>query len=364
MLASLNAFDEALWSADQAVLDDLRIEDLAKVAHQSGMQMPQMAVATALSTGDRPLQHLVERGVGIVDAREAAWGGLIRAVNKGAPYVVLLWLNDDGVAFFLGATAYTDTRWRRVEQSWLRNAAPQLVGASLAGGAFLETARALSTVGPVHVSRLAAVVDDDASSYNRGWREGGQTLAGAMEEINDGMTVHKLQLVIGDGQLALHLRRNGGASYYSGEWTLFAEHVIGRLAHAARNRRDLLDRPRRKPDAVARETLVLSLGGHRLAESATRTELLDSMRSLRGVRIAVFHRNPYLHLLVSDHLDGSTFDLFVTDDHDLQLIPGPYASVSALGRVTDALSVDLGTRDLLAVAVPRLISEAEFLAES
>lgn len=78
----------------------------------------------------------------------------------------------------------------------------------------------------------------------------------------------------------------------------------------------------------------------------------------------MLHRNPYLHVLVSDHLDGSTFDLFVTDDDDLQLIPGPYASVSALGRVTDALAADLGMRALAAVAVPSLISEEEFLAES
>lgn len=178
------------------------------------------------------------------------------------------------------------------------------------------------------------------------------------------MTVHKLQLHVGDGLLSLHLRRNGGASFYGGSWQLFAQHVLTQLAQAAGQRRELLDRPRRQPDAVATETLVLSLGRHRLADATTRAGVLETIRSLRDVRIAVLHRNPYLHVLVSDHLDGSTFDLFATDDDHVQLIAGPYASISALGRMTEALAADLGIRDLTNIAVPGLIPQQELLAGS
>jgi hypothetical protein len=95
---------------------------------------------------------------------------------------------------------------------------------------------------------------------------------------------------------------------------------------------------------------------------STRERILESINELRGARTAVLHANPYLHVLATDHLDGSSFDILITDDHQLTIVPGVRASTGSLARVTDAVGLALGMERLRLESVPEEIPVSEILA--
>ncbi len=322
--------------------------------------MPQISVATALTACPHPFAVVRERGIGIVDHRPTGWGGLLRARLGERDYLVLLWM-DDGLVLFVGAPPYTDTRWRRVEDSWIPAAAPHMTGLVLGRHTFEQVGGGLSHLGAVGVSRLSARVVSDGSSYTRGWPDRSQTLRGALDETAEGMTLSTLSLSV-DTRLSIHLRRNAGVTYYNGDWSMFCEAVVGRITAAAQDRRSLLSGHDRADGEPLERTLVMKLVASTLDREDVRAEVLSTMKGLRDMRVAVLHHNPYLHVLVSDHLDGSSFDVFVTDDAALQVIPGHHATLGALGRVTDALAETLGMQVLQAQAASGEISEEDFLA--
>lgn len=357
---NLSTFDAFLWSAPDADLDALSLAGLGGFATTAGAPMPQISVATALTAHPDPFAVIAERGTGIVGHRATRWGGLLRGRLGDRDYVVLLWANE-GLVLFVGAPPYTDTRWRRVEDSWIPAAAPYLSGLVLGRQAFEDVGRALHQLGVVGISRLSARVVSDGSSYTRGWPDSSQSLRGALDEAAKGMTLSTLSLSVGT-KLSIHLRRNAGMTYYNGDWPLFCEEVIGRVTAAAQDRRGLLSGHDRADGAPLERTLVMKLAGSTLGREEVRAGLLSTVKGLRDMRVAVLHRNPYLHILVSDHLDGSSFDVFVTDDDALQVLPGHHATLGALGRVTDALAKTLGMQELLAEAASDEISEEDLLA--
>jgi hypothetical protein len=193
MPTDLSAFDTLLWSASDADLDALSLAGLAAFVHRAGGTMPQISVATALTAHPHPLAAVSERGIGIVDHRPTRWGGLLRARLGGRDYLVLLW-EDAGLVLFVGAPPYTDTRWRRVEDSWIAGAAPHMTGLVLGRRIFEEVGGRLGRLGAVGVSRLSARVASDGSSYTRGWPDRGQTLRGALDETAEGMTLSTLAI--------------------------------------------------------------------------------------------------------------------------------------------------------------------------
>jgi hypothetical protein len=295
------------------------------------------------------------------DSRATGTGGLIRLRRAGRNYVVGLWASAvEGVCHLVGSVPVTDSRWRRVEETWLPRAAPRLAPVILTKRDFEDIGDALSEHGGVEVSRLSARVLADHSSYSRGWQDKVSrrpTHRQALAETKD-MMVRTLMLSVGD-DLAVHLRRHAGATFYRGDYRLFCDVVLRRLTTAAAARRVLLsDRQRRRSEPVT-ESLVMRLPEGALGTSGDRTLLLDTVGQIRGVQIAVYHRNPYLHFVVTDYLDGSNFDVFVSDENSLSLMPGFHASVGSLARITDVIGDAFGMIEIDSERTDELIPDAE-----
>ena len=67
--------------------------------------------------------------------------------------------------------------------------------------------------------------------------------------------------------------------------------------------------------------------------------------------VAVVHRNPYLHVAVTDYTDGSNFDVFVTDPSEIVVHPGFTASIGSLNRLLQRIgetlpALEVGNRPL------------------
>lgn len=362
---TLNDFDQWLWSLEAAELDALRLPDLAAGAAASGIELPQLTVLTVINEGSSALDALLlGAGATALDSRATAAGGLVWSRLGGKDYVVSVWRSAvAGVHHLVGSVPVTDSRWRRVEESWLRAAAPRLAPVILNKADFEAVGDSLAEHGTVEVSRLTARVLSDHSSYYRGWQSDvarrRPTHRDALRETR-GMLVRTLTLRVGD-RLSLHLRRHAGATFYRGDYRLFTSVVLQRFTHAAAERRTLLSDRSRQRHAPLTEGLVMELPPETLADELGRQDLLNSVGSLRGVQVAVFHRNPYLHFTVTDYLDGSNLDVFVTEDDRVTVLPGYRASLGSLARLTDAMGDALGMVTLGSEPVPDQIPDEEFI---
>jgi hypothetical protein len=80
----------------------------------------------------------------------------------------------------------------------------------------------------------------------------------------------------------------------------------------------------------------------------------DNMRFIKAIgsvsrgAVSVYHKNPYVHVSFLDFIDGSNFDIFVTESNKISIIPSFKCSIHSLMRVCEEISKDFneGTIEL------------------
>ena len=345
-------FDDALWAAAESGRAPESLRDLVHATFR-GERDDHLTVATVIADGCEPGERLAQAGGGAVSAY--AWAGPIAVLRVGeghSAYVISVWPSTEGGVYHLiGTVPVTDERWRRVER-WLGNSAPRLVPFVLNQADFEGVGAALAAHGRVEVSRLTARVLTDGSSYTRGWPEGRRaprpTYTQALGEVEEFASVRTLTVHVGE-VLSLHLRRQAGATFYGGSFSLFEDVVLAALVAAASRRRSLLTGRERHEHVRQEHAIAVQMPTGIFANAESVEDLMDALSEQRGVGIAVLHRNPYLHVAVTDYLDGSNFDAFVTFDDRVLIYPGYRATVGALTRLTEHLAERFAAREVVEV---------------
>ncbi len=341
------------------------LRDLASAAVTDGKGV--LNVWTLITDGRAPLK-LVARSAGLgIEVRTFGWAEVLLVEDVRGPFnLVALPTGSEGVFILVGSVAWTDPRWERVRR-WVANAAPLVVACYLNEADFdaigQDLGRTLGPGGRVEVSRVAARYLRDQSPWNRSWsalRQHRPTYNEVLSELAGVAAVHTLTLHVGD-TLNLLLRKGGAATYYSGSFDLFDRIVVHHLVAAAGRRRTLLVNRARATGKPTSAPIVIRLPGLGLCDADAIADLIDIMATPRGIGVAVLHRNPYLHVAVTDYLDGSNFDAFVTSPNEISIHPGFTASLGALSRFTQFLGEQL-VADEIAEAEPQpLVSLEELL---
>lgn len=359
---ALNSFDKWLWQLDDEQLAGLRLPALQRVATQAGVSFPQMTLLTVIGDRDDPEQLLRERARGVDTIRVTDHVRLVRARLANSSYVIAIWPVDDRVFHLAGTVPATDDAWERVQNAWMNAAAPHVSPVILNRADFGDIGDALAEHGNIETTRMTARVLRDSSSYSRGWPSipdrARPTHREALGETA-GMSVHSLMLEVG-GRTRLQVRRSSGASFYRGDFNMFSSVVLQRLSRAAIDRRSLLAERRRAPQAGVSSVLAMTIDELDLDDPRVRDRLRSAIAKVRGLQLAVVHDNPYVHLLVTDILNGSSFDVLVTDAGRVEILPGFEPSVGSLARVTDAIGEALGMKELYEVDLDAKIPEHDF----
>jgi hypothetical protein len=337
MPETLSRIDAFLWSRT-----DLQPSDLAyAVATTHRKPLEHIVVETLISEGPNPLNLLDLQG-------HLGWerGGsdtvpLVRVEDPDGPFVLAAWpAGPDGVFHLTGSVPRTDPRWKKVERL-IAGLTPDVVPCYLNHADFTAIGTALTEHGEVEVRALSARKRIDHSGYNRSWPiledrlrpDHHDALAEAEAE---GASVRTLTLHVAE-RLDVHLRRRAGATYYGGNFDLFANVVMGRLTRAAEQRRQLMTGRAREVGAIVPAPIQIRLDDPIFTDATATGDLLNEVAGLRDLSMAVMHRNPYLHVAVSDLTDGSNYDVFVTSPDSIEIHPGFRASMGSLSRLSQAL---------------------------
>lgn len=363
-LTTATDFDHWLWELGDERLAALRLPTLQRDATEEGVGLPQLTVLTVIGDGIDPVDLLEGRARGVSGVRRSAHVGLLQARMGRKDYVVAIWPAGGGVFHLVGSVPVTDDAWGRVEGAWINAAAPHLSPVILNRDDFEAIGDGLAEHGDIAAGRMTARVLRDRSSYSRGWPNldavRRPTHREALAETDD-MLVRTLTLDVGTST-RVHLRRTSGASFYHGQFRLFVDVVLSRLRTAAAERRQLLSDRQRAPLVPATEMLSMEVDRVDLGDAAVRADVLSTLTAVRGIQVAVMHDNPYLHVLVTDFLNGASFDILITVDGRLDILPGLRSSIGTLARVTDVLGDTLGMRELSLRPLHRLIDDDELLA--
>lgn len=342
-----SSFEEDLWSVGTgAVASGLSGGSLDHLlrAHRS-----QLTVWTVLADTPDLVVTLTEAARRPIAAQSDANSTLIRVEEpEDAWLLMVLPTAYDGVFHLAGSLPHTDDRWQGLRR-WVGRSAGRVIPVTLNESDFDSIAISLADFDRVEVSRLAARMLSDGSSYNRGWPQTFGTerpsYDSAMAEIEGVAYVRSLSLHIAD-HLSVHLRRVAGATFYSGDFGLFDTVIASALAAAANNRRDLYRNRNRTRGVTPSTALAIELETAVLGDPNAIAELLDEVARPKRLGIAVLHRNPYLHFAVTDYSDGSNFDAFVTEDDRVVIHPGYRSSTGALGRFVEIVTEHFATRSI------------------
>lgn len=72
-----------------------------------------------------------------------------------------------------------------------------------------------------------------------------------------------------------------------------------------------------------------------------------AMRRLKTASVSVLHGNPYVQLSVIDYFDGSVFDIWVLDEHQMVIVPQLKGSVAAIKRLINHVFDDYAEGNLI-----------------
>ena len=72
-------------------------------------------------------------------------------------------------------------------------------------------------------------------------------------------------------------------------------------------------------------------------DPAMNSNLIQAARRIPRYGYSVIHGNPYIHMALTDHVDGSSYELFVAEDSRALLVPQLRASAASMDRLLSGL---------------------------
>jgi len=340
--------DSSLWSRFDSILWDQAlagtIDPLSKVAALAiGKPQEHIVAETLIVEGANPLDVVRPKDPSGVETRTVGSVSVMKVDDENGPFTVSAWpATYDGVFHLVGGVPATDTRWGKVDR-WIANAAPRAVRCFLDHADFLDIGTALSEHADVEVQRLTGRMRSDRSGYGRSFPAlAGSALRPDPREIvkqaeDHGAAVRTMHLHVGDVADVV-IRRQAGATFVHGDFAVFEQRILNRLALAAHRRRELMTNRQRVIDQAPKQPIEIRLSTPMLADAAATGQVIEELSLAHNhLSYAVLHRNPYLHVSVMDETDGSNYDIFVTRPDTIEIHPGFRASLGSLTRLAQVL---------------------------
>lgn len=336
----MSRFDTAVWDATQAG----HLPALADLIRASeGKPQEHTVFETIIVEDENPIEAIRPATDTICTTKSVGAVTVMHVDHHHGPFTISAWPTAyDGVFHLVGGVPAADRRWKTVG-GWISNAAPQAVRCFLDHDDFTDIGTALSEHAEVEVQRLTGRMRQGHSGYGRSSPPlAGDDLRPDHNEIIDeaerhGAAVRTMHLHVGD-VVDVAIRRTAGATLVHGDIDVFESSILNRLALAAHNRRELMSNRQRVVNEAPKRPIQIRFDSPIFSDAQATGEVLKELDiAANHVAYAVMHRNPYLHVALTDETDGSNYDLFITEPDTIELHPGYRASLGSLTRISQVL---------------------------
>lgn len=350
--ASSDQFDALVWAAANAADDD---STLVSLMSSFGEKAPSLNITTVLAPAGDPLAHIARHANLPTEIRSTSRLGALSYTDGSEHLVISSWSTEHQGVYHLVTTApASGNPWKRFER-WIAAAAPDVSTFFLNREEFEDAVKVLSHIGSVALNRLTWYSRTDSTSTHRGFPERPPALDAfqAVMETEEGVQLRTAHLRItapDQPDLTLFLRRAAGASYYNGDFETFYKTTLRFLADSGATRLSLLRGRERHAGQTPPEPVYIRLDDDYFTDRDHTGRLVSALTKYAHSDVAVLHRNPYLHVVVTDYTDGSNFDIFVTEGDGISVFGGYRASVGATARLTEFLSERFAADEILGTA--------------
>lgn len=316
----------------------------AFTAAREEMPRPSLTVTTVFTEGAAdPLGVLADQGTQRLGQR----GNALFLPEVGDGLLVTSWRTQHPSVWHVASLVHVTSRpWRRLETS-LFAMDTNVSRVRLDAEQFAQVAAALHRLGDARVRKIATrsrSLRREAVDVSYPTTDKPTPLDVLAEQDANGNDV--ITMLVGTDDAAVHVRRSTGASLYRGDVGDFERHILHVLAEATEAKRQILSGRSRHEGQPLPEPVVVDLPTDRFNGAADTQVVLDLLLSQANCAVAVLHRNPYFHAVVTDLTDGSSFDVLITNSRQVEVYSGFEARTQQLARVTHALSDALGASRL------------------
>jgi len=150
--------------------------------------------------------------------------------------------------------------------------------------------------------------------------------------------------------------------YYSGKITNFFDKILPILVDMSEKKLEVFENKERKYEDVQAKPINIKFPQNVFKDKYDNIRLIKALEKVSFGAVAVFHKNPYLHLSFLDFIDGSNFDIFVTNQNKMTIIPNYKCSMYSLMRVTDQVFKNF-KEGKIEVAEKRQYSFSDFIGD-
>lgn len=321
----------------------------AFVAAREALSRPSLTVTTVFTDDDAdPLEALSDRGTWVTTKH----GSALFLPEIGDGLIVTAWSTRYPSVWHVASLVNTtSSQWRRFE-NLLFAVGTNVSRVRLDTEQFTQVAVALHQFGEARVRKIATrsrSVRREAVDISYPTSDKPSPLDVLAEQEEQGNDVVTMLVGYDDG-VAVHVRRLAGASLYRGNVGDFESILLPVFADASETTRQLLTGRSRKVGEPMPEAVVVDLPLDRFNGAADTQVVLDLLLGQTNCAVAVLHRNPYFHAVVTDLTDGSSFDVLITNAHQVKVYSGFLTRTQQLARVTQTLADALGAERLLEAA--------------
>jgi len=144
-----------------------------------------------------------------------------------------------------------------------------------------------------------------------------------------------------------YLTRDGQMKFIGGNITPFFEKLVTQVEATAEQRRELFEEKIDSAKEGNYEKVHIKFEEPVFQGGVKNHKLINALSQMSKSSITVFHSNPYLHMSMLDYRDGSSFDIFVTDDDLVKIALGHRGTSSSLMRVAEHISSHFKQGDIL-----------------
>jgi len=182
---------------------------------------------------------------------------------------------------------------------------------------------------------------------------------------NEDRYVDKIEFyLVQKGQIIYHgfLSRGGIVYYHSGNINYLIDFVIPLIARKGEFKSDIFSGKARHFGIIEINPIDISYTKNVFNSPSDNVRLIRALTNVSRGAVAVYHKNPYLHLSFLDFVDGSNFDIFVTESNKVSIIPNFKCSTHSLMRICEQISKDF-SEGVLEEPKEEEISLANFMSE-
>lgn len=153
--------------------------------------------------------------------------------------------------------------------------------------------------------------------------------------VENDQWIDKAQFVLSENEdvrLEGHLSRSGPFKFRH-SFLIFKKHVLPHVVRLAMEKFRMYSNRSREDNDGEVSPLVIKLESGMFDDRKQNRRFIEAMQAMKYTSSGIYHANPYVNMSLVDHMDGSTFEIWVMSPDTITIVPQLRATQASLSRL-------------------------------